>query len=107
MHKIVIFSGQYIIILVKSVDRGPFLLAVHGVFILRKDVLLHHVQIWLSSRMGCQMVGRESSVGISTRYGLDGQRIESRWGRALTHPSRPAPRPTQPSVQWVPGLSRG
>ena len=25
-------------------------------------------------------VGRDSSVGIATRYGLDGTRIESRWG---------------------------
>jgi hypothetical protein len=24
-------------------------------------------------------VGRDSSVGIATRYGLDGPRIESRW----------------------------
>ena len=26
-------------------------------------------------------VGRDSSVGIATRYGLDGPGIESRWGR--------------------------
>ena len=25
-------------------------------------------------------VGRDSSVGIATRYGLDGSEIESRWG---------------------------
>ena len=25
-------------------------------------------------------VGRDSSVGIATRYGLDGPGIESRWG---------------------------
>jgi hypothetical protein len=50
---------------------------------------------------------RESSVGIATRYGLDGSRIESRWGRYLTHPSKPALGPTQPPIQCVPGLSRG
>jgi len=52
-------------------------------------------------------VDRDSSVRIATRYGLDGLGIESRWGRDFPHPSRPALRPTQPSTQWVPGLSRG
>ena len=42
-----------------------------------------------------------------TRYGLDGPGIKSRWGRDFPHPSRPALRPTQPSIQWVPDLSRG
>ena len=51
--------------------------------------------------------GRDSSVGIATHYGLDGPGIESRWGRDFPHPSRPALGPTQPPVQWVPGLSRG
>ena len=27
-----------------------------------------------------KFVGRDSSVGIATRYGLDGRGIESRWG---------------------------
>ena len=51
--------------------------------------------------------GRDSSVSIATRYGLDGPGIESRWGRDFPHPSTPALGPTQPPVQWVPGLSRG
>ena len=51
-------------------------------------------------------VGRDSAVAIATRYGLDGPWIESWWGQDFPHPSRPALGPTQPPVQWVPGLSR-
>ena len=48
-----------------------------------------------------------SAVGIATGYGLDGPGIECRWGRDLSHLSRPALGFTQPPVLWVPGLSRG
>ena len=53
------------------------------------------------------IMGRDSSVGIATHYGLDGPGIESRWGRDFPHPSRPALGPAQPPIQWVPGLPRG
>jgi hypothetical protein len=61
----------------------------------------------LSNCMGSRAVGRYSSVGIATRYGLDGRGIESRWGRDFSHPSRPTLGPTQPSIQRVPGFIEG
>ena len=51
--------------------------------------------------------GQDSSVGIATSYGLDGPGVEARWRRDFPHPSRPALGPTQPPIQWVPGLFRG
>jgi hypothetical protein len=48
-----------------------------------------------------------SSVSIGTAYGLDGPGFGTRCGPDFLHLSIPALRPTQPPVQWVPGLSRG
>jgi hypothetical protein len=42
----------------------------------------------------CCVVGRDSSVGIATLYGLDGPGIETRWGRDFTQPSTLALGPT-------------
>jgi hypothetical protein len=41
---------------------------------------------------------------LQSRYGLDGPGIESWWGQEFPHPSWPALEPTQPPLQWVPGL---
>jgi len=50
---------------------------------------------------------QDSSVGIVTRYRLDGPGMES-WSRQdFLHLSRMPLGSTQPPVQWVPGFSRG
>ena len=55
-------------------------------------------------------MGRDGAVGITTRYGLDGPGIESRWGRDLPHPSRPAlgPHPASYAMgtESFPGVKR-
>jgi len=50
--------------------------------------------------------GPGSSVGIGTDYGLDGPGSNP-CGDEIFRPSRPVLGPTQPPVQWVPGLYRG
>jgi hypothetical protein len=64
---------------------------------------LYFIIIWYTFLF----VGRDSSVGIVTRYGLDGPGIESVWGRDCPHPLRLALELTHPPIQWVQGLSRG
>jgi hypothetical protein len=53
------------------------------------------------------VTGRDSVVSIATHYGLDGPGIESWWGRDFSQPSSLALGPTQPPIQWVPGLFPG
>ena len=52
-------------------------------------------------------VGRDSSVGSATRYGLDGPGIETRCGREFSHMSVPALGPNQTPVCAVSGPFTG
>jgi hypothetical protein len=83
------------------ISSYPSLLRIHIIY--KFFTSLNHLHLILSKDLPS---GPGSSVGIATAYGLDGPGIESRWGRDFSHLSRPALRPTQPPVQWVPGLSR-
>ena len=52
------------------------------------------------------MYGTGSSVGIATDYALHGPGSNPDGDRNF-RPSKPTPKPTQPPVKWVRGLSRG
>jgi hypothetical protein len=69
--------------------------------------LLVAVSLLVTALVTLVIGGSVSSVGTATAYGLDGPGIESRWGRDFPYLSRPALRPAQPPVKWVPGFSRG
>ena len=49
------------------------------------------MQVVLSTYLIWYNVGRVSSVGIATGYGLDGPGIESRWGARLSTPVQTGP----------------
>jgi hypothetical protein len=52
-------------------------------------------------------VGRDSSVGITARYRLDGPGIESQLWGDFPHQFRLALGPTQPPTQYIDSLFRG
>ena len=62
---------------------------------------------WSFLNVVYKVMSRGSSVGIATRYGLDGPGIEFRWGRDFLHPFTPALESTQNPIKWVPDLSPG
>jgi hypothetical protein len=54
-----------------------------------------------------EVKSRESAVGIATAYGLDDRGVAVRVpvrSRIFSASSRPALGPTQPPIQWVPGV---
>jgi len=73
---------------------------------LKQEVYFLRFPLSVYKTLSHALVGRGSAVGIATRYRLSGPEIESWWVRDIPHLSRPALGPTQPPVQWVPGLSR-
>ena len=52
-------------------------------------------------RAGTKLVGRHSAIRVASRYGLG---IDFWWRRDFLYSSTPTLGPTQPAVQWVPGL---
>jgi hypothetical protein len=57
-------------------------------------------------KLSTRIRGPGRVLGIATGDGLDGPGIESRCGARFSDLSRPDLGPTQPPVQWVPGVSR-
>ena len=56
------------------------------------DSFRSHTSKSLFSGVPWFLQGRDSSVGIATRYGLDGPGIESRWGARFSAPLQTGPR---------------
>jgi hypothetical protein len=73
----------------------------HSGYVCLSSVSLHNAKN-LTSTIYMQVY--YGLVVIATRYGVDGPGIEYRWGRDFPHPPRWALGPTQPPVEWVPGL---
>ena len=79
---------------------------IHDIYTFRKCTVLNRSYKCVIWGFYFAVGGPGSSVRIATDYGLDGPGSNPGWDE-IFRPSRPALRPTQPPVKWVPGLSRG
>ena len=77
-----------------GVAESQTLLDFHAVDVFVLDCLTVKTKALLSFD-----VGRDRSVGIAIRYGLDGPGIESRWRRYFSHLFIPALGLNQPPIQ--------
>ena len=68
-----------------------------------KTYVLVRLSDWSQYR---RQAGRDSSVGIATRYGLEGPGIKSRRRGYFPYLSRLTLGPTQSPIQWVPEVKR-
>jgi hypothetical protein len=69
----------------------------------KSDINIHLIRGYTLILKG----GRDSLVGITTGYGLDDRGVGVRvpvGSRMFSTSSRPALEPTQPPIQWLPGV---